>query len=69
MYTPEKVCKIVVACCIVHNIAIRHGMPLDIPEDMEEPPEDMDAFGGVHPQHEMAGGRRLREDIVQRYFT
>lgn len=52
-----KVCKIVVACCIVNNIAIRHGMPLEVQEDMELP-EDV----ALPPQqYDMAEGRRLQQ--------
>lgn len=67
-YTPEKVCKIVVACCIVHNIAIRHGIPL---EDME-PPEDIAPAEDIAfppQQYDMAEGRRLRQEIIGRYFS
>ena len=26
-YKPEKVCHIILACCVLHNLAIRHGRP------------------------------------------
>jgi len=70
VYSPQKVCKIVVASYIIHNIAIRHGMPLEVPEDVEppeEPPENID--DPAYVANEMAEGRRSREDIIQRYFT
>ena len=66
VYSPQKVCKIVVASCIIHNIAIRHGMPLEAPEDVE-PPENID--DPPYRANEMAEGRRSREDIIRRYFT
>ncbi len=27
LYRPEKVSKIILACCILHNIAMEHGLP------------------------------------------
>ncbi|KAK7922333.1 hypothetical protein WMY93_009235 [Mugilogobius chulae] len=35
-YTPQKVAAFFVACCVLHNIAIRHGCALDLPEDRLE---------------------------------
>lgn len=29
MYGPEKCCKVVVACCMLHNICIAANIPLD----------------------------------------
>lgn len=31
-YAPPKVCQIFLACCILHNIALRRRMPLEPPE-------------------------------------
>lgn len=38
LYRPEKVCRVVLACGVLHNIAQRHGVPLgDI--DLDEDPD------------------------------
>ena len=66
VYSPQKVCKIVVASCIIHNIAIRHGMPLEAPEDVEPPDNNNDP---PYVANEMAEGRHLRQNIIRRYFT
>uniref|UniRef100_A0A8B9G1F4 Putative nuclease HARBI1 n=1 Tax=Amazona collaria TaxID=241587 RepID=A0A8B9G1F4_9PSIT len=31
-YAPQKVCQIFLACCILHNIALRRRMPLELPD-------------------------------------
>ncbi|KAK0132437.1 hypothetical protein N1851_032665 [Merluccius polli] len=41
LYRPEKVCHIVMACGVLHNVAHRHGIPL--PEQNIPPPEEPDA--------------------------
>ena len=45
LYSPPKVCRIIVVCCILHNIAIRAGLRVEEHEDNndsgdeeEEPP-------------------------------
>uniref|UniRef100_A0A8C9G3U9 Putative nuclease HARBI1 n=1 Tax=Pavo cristatus TaxID=9049 RepID=A0A8C9G3U9_PAVCR len=35
-YAPQKVCQIFLACCVLHNIALRRRMPLE-PHDGPEP--------------------------------
>ncbi len=42
--TPERVCTITIACCILHNIAIDNNEPLPEYED-EEPFEDVNFVG------------------------
>ena len=32
-YTPQKVASFVVVCCVLHNMALRHGMVLNFSED------------------------------------
>uniref|UniRef100_A0A8C3GMK5 Putative nuclease HARBI1 n=1 Tax=Cairina moschata TaxID=8855 RepID=A0A8C3GMK5_CAIMO len=38
-YAPQKVCQIFLACCVLHNIALRRRMPLEPPEGPEPDPE------------------------------
>ncbi|XP_053572148.1 putative nuclease HARBI1 [Bombina bombina] len=33
-YAPEKVAKIILVCCILHNIAIRRGIEIDDEEEI-----------------------------------
>ena len=32
-YTPQKIASFCVACCVLHNIAMRHGLVLDFDEE------------------------------------
>ncbi len=59
LYTPEKACLITMACCTLHNMAMRRSVPL--PEQLppvEEMPDD--------PQVEYALGDGI---IVQQQLT
>lgn len=29
LYDPEKVCQIILACCVLHNICLSHGIELE----------------------------------------
>lgn len=37
LYTPEKVCDIILACGVLHNIAQSSWVPFDVPMQPEEP--------------------------------
>ena len=60
--SPEKVCKVAVACCILHNIAIDFNMP-EPDEAMPEPVVDDGVEGGA------AGGMATRDHIVNHFFV
>ncbi|XP_013882495.1 putative nuclease HARBI1 [Austrofundulus limnaeus] len=40
LYTSEKACQIILACCILHNIAVKEGVPFPDPAPAEEMPQD-----------------------------
>ena len=58
--TPERVCTITIACCILHNIAIDNNEPIPEYED-EEPFEDVN-FVGVET------GQVVRDHLANTYF-
>ncbi|KAK0149248.1 putative nuclease HARBI1 [Merluccius polli] len=60
LYRPEKVCHIVMACGVLHNVAHRHGIPL--PEQNIPPLEEPDA-GPVNfnPHREAI---RARQNVI-----
>ncbi len=58
--TPERVCTITIACCILHNIAIDNNEPPPEYED-EEPFEDVN-FVGVET------GQVVRNHLANTYF-
>ncbi len=41
LYTPEKVCQIILACCVLHNIAVKEGIVLPDPAPAEDMPDDI----------------------------
>ena len=57
---PEKVCMIVGACAVLHNIA------LQLHEPMED--EEVDELADVDPYHEPQQGLSLRDHICQTFF-
>jgi hypothetical protein len=59
----ERVCTIVTACCILHNIAKDHNEALPECED-DEPwnEDDIDNFAGVET------GQAVRNHIANTYF-
>ncbi|XP_048845582.1 putative nuclease HARBI1 [Brienomyrus brachyistius] len=62
IYHPTKVCNIVIACCVLHNLAQRHNLPLPEPLNIE-----MDDIA-VEPLPEPAdlSAVRLRVDVCKR---
>ncbi|XP_029467219.1 putative nuclease HARBI1 [Rhinatrema bivittatum] len=46
-YSPQKVCQIFLACCILHNIAVSRGMPLELegaPQEESDSEADSEAL-------------------------
>ncbi|KAK0149780.1 putative nuclease HARBI1 [Merluccius polli] len=43
-YKPEKVCHIILACCVLHNLAIRQAVPLQEPPRADEPMPNAEPF-------------------------
>ncbi|XP_033638569.1 putative nuclease HARBI1, partial [Asterias rubens] len=61
--SPERTCRVIAACAVLHNIAKKRGLP-DIEEDhMNNPP---------HPQPEQPvhhdDGNLVRNHVVHTYF-
>lgn len=73
MSRPESVSCLVIACCVLHNLAIRNGQELDLVEDVipEAPIEgDADDVLERDPQRQRLHIRGLhaREQLVDGYF-
>ena len=61
LYKPEKVCRIVMACGVLHNVAHRHGLPL--PEQHIPPPDEPEA--GPDHGHPAQEAVRARQQIIE----
>lgn len=60
LYAPEKVCKIILACCVLHNLAMMHGIPpppgtepLHIREDDAQPNVGPPGRAAVQARHDL----------------
>ena len=60
LYRPEKVCHIVMACGVLHNVAHHHGIPL--PEQHNPPLEEPDA--GPVNCNPPRGAIRARQNVI-----
>ncbi|XP_040550176.2 uncharacterized protein LOC101751955 isoform X4 [Gallus gallus] len=63
-YAPQKVCQIFLACCVLHNIALRRRMPLEPPDGPEPDPEPELPLQAPHVQIS-SEARAVRARIVQ----
>ena len=65
-YSPQKVAAFFVACCVLHNIAMRHGCALDLDEDTLQDMRRRDAERHVpmpiDPNMQPAAAARARRD-------
>ena len=62
-YSPERVCRMVVANMVLHNICIDHGLHLETnitaeEDDIIEPPET-----NTH------SGNMVRQSVITEYFN
>jgi hypothetical protein len=62
--SPDRVCTVVVACCILHNIAIDNNEPFpDFEDDGPWNEEDYNDFVGIET------GQAVRAHITDTYFS
>ncbi|XP_056386674.1 putative nuclease HARBI1 [Hyla sarda] len=64
LYKPEFVGKLVIACCILHNIANTHQIPIEIASDLRE----HIACQGEYRQEGTHEGRARQQEITHRFF-
>ncbi|XP_072263909.1 putative nuclease HARBI1 [Pyxicephalus adspersus] len=63
LYNPEKVCKIILVCCIIHNIAIMKCLDVDIALDLRSPIKEESI------EDDTKEGTIQRDTIVAEYFS
>ena len=69
MYSPPKVCKIIVACCMLHNLALQHNIPVIGDDGDHGGPEDEESDG---PSDAGSGDDEavdMRQELIAGYFT
>lgn len=62
LYNPEKVCKIILVCCIIHNIAIMKCLDVDIALDLRPPIKDESI------EDDTEEGTLQRDKVVAEFF-
>ncbi|XP_075057893.1 transcription termination factor 4, mitochondrial isoform X1 [Mixophyes fleayi] len=63
LYNPEKVCKIIAVCCIIHNIAILKNIDIDIALDLRSPIKDEST------EDDTMEGTLQRDTVLAEYFS
>ncbi|XP_062300173.1 putative nuclease HARBI1 [Scomber scombrus] len=71
LYTPEKSCQIIMACCVLHNIAMKEGVALpdptlaeDMPDDVPEGLDRQDAIRISYPPQCAANLLQTLKDVL-----
>ena len=66
-YSPERSCQIIIACLVLHNMALEFGTPDPDPQD-DNDGDDSDDNTVCHDDPTISG-IAMRQRIVQEYFT
>ena len=74
-YNPERASKIIVSCCILHNICINANLP--VPQREPDDPLDIDfgLYGVLVPEFnptvnpQLTAGRRVQQLLIRSYFN
>ena len=63
-YTPERVCRPVIATMVLHNICIEHGLQWGSEFDVDGE-EDEETI----PHDSTTSGTAVRQSVVDQYFS
>ncbi|XP_071477601.1 putative nuclease HARBI1 [Diadema antillarum] len=64
-YSPERVCKIILSCCVLHNMCVNRQLPL--PDGLVVQPHDPDQHEQPVAHHH--GGGDARNRVIQTFFS
>ena len=64
LYSPDFVCQIIGACCILHNFAVRKGLEVELRDDLSPQPDNPPLPEGTPS----AEGSAIRRCLVERLF-
>ncbi|XP_052790017.1 putative nuclease HARBI1 isoform X1 [Mya arenaria] len=67
---PQKVCKVIVACCVLHNICKERAIPINGDDDSDDEDDNADdqlAQGVQQPPN--VAGNRFRDHVAATYFS
>ncbi|XP_068089692.1 putative nuclease HARBI1 isoform X2 [Hyperolius riggenbachi] len=64
-YSPEKGAQIILACCILHNLAVSRNVHVDILDDLEAPPP----VPPVSKEENTDAGKQARTRVINQFFT
>ncbi|XP_064631152.1 putative nuclease HARBI1 [Lineus longissimus] len=64
--TPDRCCKVIIACAVLHNICEEHGLP--IPEDVRVNDDNPDEDVNPPIMPDDVNGERVRAGIVRDHF-
>ncbi|XP_031441572.1 protein phosphatase 1, regulatory subunit 8a isoform X4 [Clupea harengus] len=64
LYKPEKVCRMIMACCVLHNMAMKSGVPLDLQPPYQPPHYNVGPEPFRHPENSHAV--QVRQQLIRR---
>ena len=62
MFSLFQVCSMIMACCVLHNIALKNGVPLALEPPHQQPDEGPEPFLGQENLHAV----QVRQELVFR---
>lgn len=65
LLSPEKVCRVTVVCCMLHNMATERRLPVPV---MEENSQQQDDPPGVEDEIPVGRAAQVRQRIVDQHF-
>lgn len=67
-YEPAKACQVILACIVLHNIAVSLRLPVPDDDDDNNSDDDNNDDGDDNDGDPSLQGRATRDRLAQRYF-